>query len=235
VPGSFGETVANVRLAVEQGIAVALSAVLTHQSCHEVDAIVDLGQRLGVQHVAFNRYIGPPLPSVEPSPSELRRAIGRIERRIQDADPVQYGECIPPCFEANSSSGCLAGVTQASIDPWGNVHPCTHSPVIIGSLHEASMAELWQGEALAAWRSAIPEGCADCAAYATCHGGCKAMPGRGDPLRRRPLSAPAAACRPPGCLPAYGHGLACACVPRPLATQSWGMARFCRCAPKRVP
>ena len=192
VHGSFDETITNIRLAVENGITVALSTIITHQSWSELEAVVELGQRLGVQHVAFNRYLGPPLPGVEPTMEEMCEAVRCIESLVQSGAPVRYGISVPQCFVPNSSEGCLAGVAYASIDPWGNLRPCAHSPTVIGSLHEASMTELWHSEAMNAWRALMPSECTTCAAYSICHGGCRAVQelrqDERDPLRGEPLS-----------------------------------------------
>jgi len=192
VRGSFDETIANIRLAVENDITVALSTVITHQSWDQVEAIVELGKQLGVQHVAFNRYIGRPLPESESTLQEMHAAVARIEALIRAGASVKYGIGMPQCFAPNDSEGCLAGVAYVSIDPWGNVRPCAHSPTVIGSLCEASLSELWHGAAMNAWRALMPAECVACAAYAACHGGCRAVQelrgdGR-DPLRKAPLA-----------------------------------------------
>jgi radical SAM protein with 4Fe4S-binding SPASM domain len=191
VPGSFAETIANIRLAVDAGLPVALSTIITHASWNELEAVVELGQTLGVRHVAFNRYLGGPLPGIEPTPAEMRAAVTHIEALIQSGAPVKYGIGMPQCYALNSSEGCLAGVAYASIDPWGHVRPCAHSPTVVGSLQTESMPEIWRGPAMDAWRALMPTECTTCAAYPACHGGCRAMQelrsnGR-DPLRGAPL------------------------------------------------
>lgn len=192
VPGSFDETVSNIRLAVESGITVALSTVITRYSWNKLEAVVEMGQKLGVQHVAFNRYIGGPLPEIEPTEEQMKDVILRVQAPVQAGAAVKYGIGVPQCFIANDSEGCLAGVAYASIDPWGNLRPCAHSPTVIGSLHEASMSKLWHGEAMNKWRALMPPECTTCAAYSVCHGGCRAVQelrsdGR-DPLRGEPLA-----------------------------------------------
>ncbi len=191
VPGSFAETVANVRLAVDHGVTVALSTVITHRNWKELHEVVELARSLDASHVAFNRYLGPTLPGIEPSREELRAAIETIETLRKDGAPAKYGVGIPQCFLPNGSQGCLAGVAYVSIGPWGNVRPCAHSPTVVGSLHEASLEEIWHGEAMEAWRALMPAACTTCAAYSECHGGCRAVQelrqsGR-DPLREEPL------------------------------------------------
>jgi radical SAM protein with 4Fe4S-binding SPASM domain len=192
VPGSFDETVSNIRLAVKSGVTVALSTVITRYSWNRLEAIVELGQELGVHHIAFNRYIGRPLPEIEPTEEHTQAAVLQVQALVQAGAAVKYGIGVPQCFVPNESEGCLAGVAYASVDPWGNLRPCAHSPTVIGSLHEASMAELWQSEAMDAWRALMPSECTTCAAYSVCHGGCRAIqelrPTGRDPLRREPLT-----------------------------------------------
>jgi radical SAM protein with 4Fe4S-binding SPASM domain len=192
VPGSFDETVSNIRLAVESGITVALSTVITRYSWNKLEAVVTLGQELGVHHIAFNRYIGRPLPEIEPTEDQTRDAVLRVQALAEAGAAVKYGIGVPQCFMPNNSEGCLAGVAYASIDPWGNLRPCAHSPAVIGSLREKSMWELWHSGAMDAWRRLMPSECTTCAAYSACHGGCRAMQelrssGR-DPLRGKPLA-----------------------------------------------
>ena len=187
VRDSFQETVANIKLAVAHDLPVALSTIITRQNAHEIDAVVELSQQLGVQHVAFNRYLGSPLPAVEPSHDQLRRAVAHIEALAQQGLPVKYGVCIPQCFTPNGSEGCLAGAAYVSIDPWGRIHPCTHSPTVAGSVLEHSVQELWHGPTMNAWRQWMPQECSECAALSVCHAGCRAMhelcTDQRDPLR----------------------------------------------------
>jgi len=191
IPGSFNETLSNIRLAIANGIRVGLSTIITRHSYNEVDEIFVLGQELGVSHIAFNRYIGIPLPEIEPTLEQSRIAIQRINTLAQNGAHVKFGIGIPQCFVDNISDGCLAGVAYASIDPWGNLRPCAHSPKIIGSLRERSLEELWHSQSMQEWRALMPSACVQCAAYSVCHGGCRAVqelhPSKRDPLRQAPL------------------------------------------------
>ena len=223
VHGSFAETVSNTRLAVENGVTVALSTVITRYSWNQLEAVVELAQELGGHHVAFNRYIGGPLPEIEPTEEQTRAAILRVQELIQAGAPVKYGIGVPQCFIPNDSEGCLAGVAYASIDPWGNLRPCAHSPTVVGSLRKSSMVELWHGPAMAQWRTLMPTDCVSCAAYSVCHGGCRAIQElrseRRDPLRHAPLDTFEPAFETSQ-LPASGHPRAMA----RLRQESFGYA-----------
>ena len=208
--GSFEQAVANIRRAAESGLPVSLSTIITRHSWDQVSDVLELSRRIGAQQVAFNRYLGPPSPDIEPSARQLRDAVARIEALVRAGEPVKYGVVIPQCFIANSSAGCLAGAAYAAVDPWGNLRPCSHSPTVAGSLRDTPLPDLWHGERMRAWRALVPAGCTSCAAYSDCHGGCRAVqemrPDRSDPLRSQPLDQPASA-QPhkPHALPAHAR------------------------------
>jgi radical SAM protein with 4Fe4S-binding SPASM domain len=192
VPGSFDETVGNVRRATDAGLDVATSMVITRSNWDHVAETLDLALNLGANHVVCNRFIGAPVTGVTPSQVQLRAAIATIESLRAAGWPIRFGNCIPQCFEPSSSRGCTAGSTFATLDPWGRMRPCNHASLIVGDLRVQSVEEAWQGEAMAFWRSLVPADCAACPAFASCHGGCRAqalLAGRTkDPLIQAPLS-----------------------------------------------
>jgi radical SAM protein with 4Fe4S-binding SPASM domain len=194
VPGSFDETVTNVRRAADAGLDAAISIVINHNNWDRIAETLDLALSLGANHVVCNRFIGAPVAELTPSQAQLRAAIIAIESLRAAGRPIRFGNCIPQCFETSSSRGCTAGSTFATIDPWGRMRPCNHAPLIAGDLCTQSIEEVWQGDGLARWRSLLPADCAACSAFATCHGGCRAqamLTGQAqDPLIQTPLHAP---------------------------------------------
>jgi radical SAM protein with 4Fe4S-binding SPASM domain len=176
VPGSFDETAANVRRAVAAGLPVSTSTVITGCNWRQVDDIVGLSHDLGARYAVFNRHLGHSLPGIAPSPEQLRRAVRAIEGARRAAPVrVRFGNCVPQCFVESSSTGCLAGIALATVDPWGNVRPCNHAPLICGNLLEESPEAIWRSEPVMRWRALLPAQCEDCGALARCHGGCRAV------------------------------------------------------------
>jgi radical SAM protein with 4Fe4S-binding SPASM domain len=175
VTGSFDETVANVQRAIAAGIPVALSTVLHRSNLGELDEIVSLAQSLGADHVVFNRYLGSAIPEITISPTRLKQATQAIDTMRERGRPVTFGNCVPQCFTSSSSTGCLAGVAFCAIDPWGNLRPCNHSPILAGNLLNGTLKQVWQSPEMASFRAAIPDACHTCAAFSTCHGGCRAL------------------------------------------------------------
>jgi AdoMet-dependent heme synthase len=190
-PGSFQETCENIRRAAAAGLRVHTSTVLTLHNYNRVPEVVALAQSLGARRAVFNRYLGRPLPDLEPDEQQLRRAVRDIEavRRRPSSFDVKYGNCIPQCFVPSASTGCWAGVAYCTIDPWGNLRPCNHSLTIAGNILKESLETLWQGNTMERWRGLLMEQCEACAELHICHGGCRALTEirQRDPLIRRPF------------------------------------------------
>jgi radical SAM protein with 4Fe4S-binding SPASM domain len=175
VRGSFEEAVENIRRATDAGFVVATSTVLTRHNVSRVETMTEFALSLGVDHAVFNRYLGAPLPEVEPSRVALHSAIKSLETLLHKGVPVKYGNPVPQCFAFNSSHGCVAGKAYCTIDPWGRMRPCNHSPTIVGNLFERSLESLWHSKTMEQWRSLTPSECRSCPDSAVCGGGCKAM------------------------------------------------------------
>jgi radical SAM protein with 4Fe4S-binding SPASM domain len=194
VPGSFDETMTNIRRAADAGLDLAVSIVINQNNWDRIAETLDLALSLGANHVVCNRFVGAPVAGITPSQVQLSAAIVAIESLRAAEHPIRFGNCIPQCFETSSSRGCTAGSTFATIDPWGRMRPCNHAPFIAGDLGSQSVEEVWQGDGMAHWRSLVPADCATCSAFATCHGGCRAQAmltkQAQDPLIRTPLPAP---------------------------------------------
>lgn len=193
VAGSFEETVANIGRAVERGLRVTISAVLTTANLLELQDIVSLAQNVGARSVVFNRLLGAQATHLTLPDSQLIAAVQIIEQLRAKGLPVKHGTGIPQCLTPSSSNGCLAGVAYVAIDPWGNVRPCTHSRLICGNLLRQPLDEIWHSTEMERFRKAIPAACHTCAAFAQCHGGCRAMAmeseSQTDPCMRSPLDA----------------------------------------------
>lgn len=172
---SFEETITNFRQATKAGLRVHISTVITRWNYEHVDEVVELGQQLGARYIVFNRYIGLKNPQIEPENNQFIAAIHSIENLRREGKPVKFGNCIPQCFIPNSSKGCWAGQAYCTIDPWGNLRPCNHSPLVVGNVFEQQIEELWSSEKMNNWRALLPDECEQCEQLSHCRGGCRAM------------------------------------------------------------
>nr|HID14624.1 radical SAM protein [Anaerolineae bacterium] len=97
VPGSFDEAVTNIRRAVEAGLRVSTSTVLTRYNWNRVEEMVAFAHSLGADHAVFNRYIGRPLPTLEATTAQIVRAVQRVEALITAGEAVRWGTPVPRC------------------------------------------------------------------------------------------------------------------------------------------
>lgn len=174
VSGSFSEAVSNIQLAVKSGISVFLSCIITrynYQCCRE---IYQFAQGLGVQSVVFNRYIGKITDTCAPSFAQLHQAMVDIEVLREEGAAVKLSATTPQCFGENSTRACGAGKSFLTIDPWGNVKPCNHAPLILGNLMFQTFEEITESTHAHYWDSLLPKTCTNCKDILICGGGCRA-------------------------------------------------------------
>jgi len=172
---NFASVTETIKTLVSSGFEVNTNSVLTKENINRIEEIVFLSVELGAKSIVFNRFIGKPVPSITLSEEETREALTKIEKLQKQGYNCIIGNCIPFCFFPSSSSGCLAGVTYGTVDPFGNVRPCNHSPYIAGNLVTDSVTSVWQSKKMRAWREKIPKECTKCAKLSFCPAGCKAM------------------------------------------------------------
>lgn len=174
VADSFGETKKNILSAIGKGLPVVLSTIITQQNYFLTDDMLSLCEVLGCSHIVFNRYVGPFLPDISPSPQQLREAVQRVDALRSEGHRCKFSVCIPQCFTPSSSQGCMAGIAACTIDPWGNMRPCNHAPLIVGNLFRQGLEEVWYSRLMVQWRKS-PDVCHGCSAFSWCRGGCRAQ------------------------------------------------------------
>lgn len=191
---SFESVTRNIQKSVADGISVSTNTVLSKLNFWQIDKIVKLGLSLGVSSVAFSRYYGIPRTDLELSPKELYLTILHIASLHKRDQRIVFNNCVPYCFIKETSlpmKGCTSGFTHCTLDPAGNVRPCTHSPIILGNILEESISTIWQSDTLRKWRAIVPHACSRCSAFSLCRGGCRATAYQQgltkDPLIRKPI------------------------------------------------
>jgi radical SAM protein with 4Fe4S-binding SPASM domain len=171
--GSFIETVRNIRQAVQADLRVATSIVITKYNWDKIDKMVDFNLALGVDHLAFNRYIGPSSPSIAADISQLVLAVERVEQLKEEGYPLRFGTPIRQCLVRNETNVCLAGKAFVTVDPSGNVRPCNHASLLLGNLLDQDINSVLESQALKSWYREIPSSCSHCDLLSVCGGGCR--------------------------------------------------------------
>lgn len=187
---TFEEVCANIRRAADSGLEVFTNTVLTKFSCEQIEEMIALSQKLGATYTVFNRYLGKPHPN-EPAEEQLRQAIRLIERLQHDGVPCRIGDCVPYCFEKNSTLGSNGGIEHCVISPLGDVRPENLTSYTFGNIFEESIEDIWSSEKIQWYRQQIPSNCLDCVALPHCRGGCRSMMVEyalaNDPLMKAPI------------------------------------------------
>lgn len=167
--------VENIRYAARCGYDVSTNTVLHTHNFIEIERLVEFLTSLGVKNIVFERYIGKNIPFFSLTDEQLKSSLSKINRLRGQGLPVTYGNCIPQCFSESSSGGCTAGVGFGTIDPRGNVKPCSHSTALFGNILENSMENIWKGKTAKKWRRNIPAECFACKFALLCAGACRAQ------------------------------------------------------------
>jgi len=129
--GSFDQSCENIRLATYRGFRVHISTIITKYNFDLIREMIFLAKKLGAKCLVFNRFIGLESYNIKPDAWQVLSAINEIENLSDEFMGIQlhYGNCFPQCFMPSSSTGCWAGIAYCTIDPWGNLRPCNHSPL----------------------------------------------------------------------------------------------------------
>lgn len=176
VTDSFDLVTHNIQRATEAGIRVGTNTILLSSNVNHIKEIAQLSFSLGTASAAFSRYYGKPIPHLELTKAQLREAMANIATLQKKEPRIVFNNCVPMCFtDANiPTKGCTSGFTHCTIDPVGNVRPCTHSPFVLGNLFKQNITEIWDSEPLWQWRNLTPAACTGCSIFDQCRGGCRA-------------------------------------------------------------
>jgi radical SAM protein with 4Fe4S-binding SPASM domain len=171
----FRLVLSNIRRASEAGIAVNTNTILTHRNIAHMADVVETATRAGAQVVAFSRYYGVPIPGLtDLSPGQYKYAVGQVARLRAAGRQVKFNNNIPFCLGGALTQACPAGDTHCTISPVGKARLCNHSPYEVGDILKTNIEQIWQSDAVQAWRGQIPVMCQQCAAFELCKGGCRA-------------------------------------------------------------
>ena len=173
VPGAWERAVKALENAVEMGVSNAMATTITRMNKDEIDDILDLAEKIGVERVIFFNFVpvgrGKENAWLDLTPEEreevLRKLFRENKRRrvIVLSTAPQYArialqlsggkEVAPTHFYVGEDKivralaefvgGCGAGRIYAAIEPNGDVTPCVFLPVKVGNVREREFREIW--------------------------------------------------------------------------------------------
>lgn len=154
VAGSFARLMENIPAMRAAGLRVRVNSTVTAWNEHQVEAMMDLCDDLGVllqlDPEVTPRDDGDTSPlDIAPSAAGIRELYRLQHERLAAA----VGEAAPaPAIgrdadrQAPPGGGkyCGAGSSTLAVDPYGEVYPCVQWRWSVGNLHRRPIAEIWR-------------------------------------------------------------------------------------------
>jgi len=174
VPGSYARCLTGIHRLIEAGVRVELKTVVMTLNAHEVEAMRQIADDLGVTF-RMDSGIFPQLENQDSSPLRLRVSPQEAIRR-EFSDPAQvdaWSERLSrDVVPSEELYRCGAGVTGFYIGPYGEASPCLMTSQHRHSLEDRSFASLWDRELvqIRGQKPAADYGCNSCEMQAACTG-----------------------------------------------------------------
>ncbi len=184
VSGSFKKTLKAIRMLQNTGIRVHTNTTLSRDNVQHAEQILCLARRYGLHRVSMNLLI--PCGSAAQSSdlwlsySEVGDHILRLKHRAREEgigflwySPVPLCT-FNPIAHGFGNKSCAAVTGLLSVDPQGNIIPCSSWPMPIGSLLRKSFQDIWQTPMLSYFENIeyAPEKCRRCEHLDVCKGAC---------------------------------------------------------------
>lgn len=184
--GSFEKTLSAIRLLKKNGFQVAVMMTISHINKNEVEPLVDMLKREGVDTFSAERFIpegvGANLKNGLLTQDEVKEVFERIYSIAMKEDKIRILLYRPLFALLNGSDPtvgalCSVGNNALTIMHDGTIYPCRRLPIPIGNALTDSFYKVWYtSEVLWNIRNTknIKGKCADCDLIPVCRG-CRAM------------------------------------------------------------
>jgi radical SAM protein with 4Fe4S-binding SPASM domain len=165
VPGSHARTVNGVKLLRRNGISVSLSYTQMSRNVHELEPMRALAAGLGVNLARSDQLA--PMENGE----SLRDLRAPADALLEQAKAFSFDFSADAQRRARGGGTCRVGQGHLSVDPNGEVFPCSMLAVSLGNAVNQPLAEIAASETARFIQSLNSEslhGCRDCALLPGC-------------------------------------------------------------------
>ena len=184
--GSFDQTVAGIKKALEVNLEVVTNTTLTKTNGSQFTETLTWLHSLGVKHVACNTLIcsgGGTKHKLDNglSDDELKMILTeacsqaeKLELDFQWYSPTCYQQGVNPLELGFGIKACSAAAHNMTIQPDGTVLPCQSWPETVGNILTDNWKDIWQHPVCRKLRDHLlmPQACQICGFKDTCGGGC---------------------------------------------------------------
>ncbi len=186
-PGSFEDTVENIKGAARQGIRITVNTILNQFNKDGIYKIGKFAHQLGVTKFLGNRTT-PCSSNIQSLENDFRlereETIKMFDTLLQLKKDfgLQVGTCrtVPQClfddlekYKDFIARGCSGGKRYVLLNVNGDAHACTSDDTVYGNIHQIGLAKIWEN--MSAWRTMayIPKECQACHLFGICDAGCR--------------------------------------------------------------
>ena len=141
-PGGFDATISGIRRAQTAGLPVQVKFIITTDNVHEVDAMGDLAERLGVPFDPMTQITG--RHDGNDNSTAQRISLDTWERLYRGPLGSTLKGPMRSRSELEQNWACACARTNVAITSVGNVQPCIGVPWSDGNIRERSFAEIWR-------------------------------------------------------------------------------------------
>lgn len=151
VPGSFERLMGNLPGLLELGFRLKLNCTLTQWNAHELSGMYKIAEDwqipINVYTNVTARDDGDTAPRSIEMTSQQKRSTLQLMHDYKRKQPGLSAKAEPQ--SAGNSGGntqkpkCGAGISSLTIDPVGNVLPCTEWRQPLGNIHNTTIADIW--------------------------------------------------------------------------------------------
>ena len=142
IPGSFEKSLRAVMACKCAGVDTFIKTIALKQNVSDLEALFQLGQRLNIP-VSMAKLVLPSTHGVKRCEDlGLDTANDYFELFQLEA---KYKHSFPKKREPNKGAFfCSAGLSTLSIDPYGDVRPCSSLKTIFGSVKHEKLQDIWE-------------------------------------------------------------------------------------------
>ena len=182
--GAFDLTIKGIRALRDAGIPVHTNTTVSRHNISSVHNIIVLARELGLSRLSMNLLIpcGAALSNKDiwVSYTEIGDKIMEWKHRALDEGiKLLWYSPLPLCkfnpiAHGLGNKACAAITGLLSIDPAGNIIPCSSWRKPVGSLLKQDFRDIWGSDSLNVYKQAayaLPE-CRSCTQFAECKGAC---------------------------------------------------------------